>query len=160
MPNENQKIGNDGVNVDTDSYNTLTSELAKSEYSNVESSMNKRENEESEMLAREVNPEKGELTKSLTKANQITADGKNTLEKNDKAQQNFIDQNSKQQALQRRKNEKYDKEAEALVYADRKSTADTSPIWNLHFAGKPGKLQRNAVNKMFFKPETLRNVRL
>lgn len=121
MPNENQKIGNDGVNVDTDSYNTLTSELAKSEYSNVESSMNKRENEESEMLAREVNAEKGELTKSLTKANQITADGKNTLEKNDKAQQNFIDQNSKQQALQRRKNEKYDKEAEALVYASAKA---------------------------------------
>ena len=46
-------MGNDDVKVDTDSCNTISSDLAKSEYTNVDSSMNKTENEESEMIARE-----------------------------------------------------------------------------------------------------------
>ena len=78
-------IENDDDKADTNSYNSLSSDLAKSEYTNVESSMNKGENEESEMLAQEVNAVTGELTKSDTKVNQIVADEKNTQEESDES---------------------------------------------------------------------------
>ena len=176
-------IENDDDKADTDFYNTMSSDQAKSEYTNVESS--KGENEESDMLAQEVNAVMGGLTQSDTnKVNQIVADEKNTQAESDEspkyepgtstddnvivsidrgketgnqsqgrptsvpadvtliedkeepetsynslhrisndvweiiqqAQQNFTDKNAKQQALQWRKNEKYNKEAENTTW--------------------------------------------
>lgn len=52
----------------------LSSDLAKCLYTNVESSINKLENKESEMLAQEANVEMGALTISDTKVYQIVAD--------------------------------------------------------------------------------------
>lgn len=74
-------IENNGDNVDTDSHNILSSELAKCLYTNVESSINMLENKESEMLAQEANVEMGALTISDTKVHQIVADETNAQEK-------------------------------------------------------------------------------
>ena len=226
-------IENDDDKADTDFYNTMSSDQAKSEYTNVESS--KGENEESDMLAQEVNAVMGGLTQSDTnKVNQIVADEKNTQAESDEspkyepgtstddnvivsidrgketgnqsqgrptsvpadvtliedkeepetsynslhrisndvweiiqqAQQNFTDKNAKQQALQWRKNEKYNKEAENTtwqpqvmsqpIHANGPSAANTSAISNLYFGGnvtqtKPGNLQSNTVHSVFFK---------
>ncbi|XP_015780131.1 PREDICTED: uncharacterized protein DDB_G0283357-like [Acropora digitifera] len=226
-------IENDDDKADTDFYNTLSSDQAKSEYTNVESS--KGENEESDMLAQEVNAVVGELTQSDTnKVNQIVADEKNTQAESDEspkyepatstddnvivsidrgketgnqsqerstsvpaevtliedkeepetsynslhrisndvweiiqqAEQNFTNKNAKQQALQWRKNEKYNKEAENTtwqpqvmsqpIHANGPSAADTSAISNLYFGGnvtqtKPGNLLSNTVHSVFFK---------
>lgn len=59
----------------------LSSDLAKCLYTNVESSINKLENKESEMLAQEANVEMGALTISDTKVYQIVADETNAQEK-------------------------------------------------------------------------------
>ncbi|KAK2563307.1 hypothetical protein P5673_013678 [Acropora cervicornis] len=226
-------IENDDDKADTDFYNTMSSDQAKSEYTNVESS--KGENEESDMLAQEVNAVMGGLTQSDTnKVNQIVADEKNTQAESDEspkyepgtstddnvivsidrgketgnqsqgrptsvpadvtliedkeepetsynslhrisndvweiiqqAQENFTDKNAKQQALQWRKNEKYNKEAENTtwqpqvmsqpIHANGPSAANTSAISNLYFGGnvtqtKPGNLQSNTVHSVFFK---------
>ncbi|XP_067041852.1 serine-rich adhesin for platelets-like [Acropora muricata] len=226
-------IENDDDKADTDVYNTLSSDQAKSEYTNVESS--KGENEESDMLAQEVNAVVGELTQSDTnKVSQIVADEKNTQAESDESpkyepgtstddnvivsidrgketgnqsqerstsvpaevtliedkeepqtsynslhrisndvweiiqqgQQNFTDKNAKQQALQWRKNEKYNKEAENTtwqpqvmsqpIHANGPSAANTSAISNLYFGGnvtqtKPGNLLSNTVHSVFFK---------
>ena len=71
-------IENDDDKSDTDPYNTLSSDLAKSEYTNVENSMNEGENEESEMLGKEVNDLMGTLTKSDAEVNQFVGGGKET----------------------------------------------------------------------------------
>ena len=76
-------IDNVDRKADTDSYSTLTSDAAKSEYTNVESSINEGANEESQMLGEEVNNLLGALTKSDSRINEVVAGGKKPEEGND-----------------------------------------------------------------------------
>ena len=55
---------------DTDSYNTLSSDEAKNEYTNVENSISEGANEESQLLGKEVNDVLGALTRSDSRINQ------------------------------------------------------------------------------------------
>ena len=71
-------IDNDDGKVDTDSYSTLSSDAAKSEYTNVESSMNEGAKEESQIVGKEVNDVMGALTKSDSKINQFVGGGRQT----------------------------------------------------------------------------------
>ena len=56
---------------DTDSYNTLGSDEAKVEYANVANSINEGENEEFQMIGKEVNDVLGALTKSDSRISQV-----------------------------------------------------------------------------------------
>ncbi|XP_022801074.1 uncharacterized protein LOC111338809 [Stylophora pistillata] len=56
---------------DTDSYNTLGSNEAKLEYTNVANSLNEGENEEFQMVGKEVNDVLGALTKSDSRISQV-----------------------------------------------------------------------------------------
>ena len=60
---------------DTDSYNTLSSDEAKNEYTSVENSIGEGANEESELLGKEVTDVLGALTKSDSRINRV-ADAK------------------------------------------------------------------------------------
>lgn len=66
-------IDNADGKTDTDPYSTLSSDVAKSEYTNVESSINEGANEESQLLGKEVNDVLGALTKSDSRINQVVA---------------------------------------------------------------------------------------
>lgn len=57
---------------DTDSYNTLSSDEAKNEYTSVENSISEGANEESQLLGKEVNDVLGALTRSDSTINQVT----------------------------------------------------------------------------------------
>lgn len=76
-------IDKDDGKADTDSYNTLSSDLAKSEYANVESSINEGENEESQLLDKEVNDVMGALTKSDSRIKQFVGGVRETPGKSD-----------------------------------------------------------------------------
>lgn len=76
-------IDNDDGKADTDSYSTLSSDVAKSEYTNVESSINEGANEETQMLGKEVNDVMGALTKSDSKIDQLVTGDKEPQVQND-----------------------------------------------------------------------------
>ena len=70
--------------LDTDPYSTLTSDAAKSEYTNVENSMHEGENEESQMVSEEVKNVMGALMKSDSRINQFVAGEKQPLEESER----------------------------------------------------------------------------
>lgn len=70
--------------LDTDPYSTLTSDAAKSEYTNVENSMHEGENEESQMVSEEVKNLMGALIKSDSRINQVVAGEKQPLQESER----------------------------------------------------------------------------
>ena len=76
-------IDNDDGKADTDPYSTLSSDAAKSEYTNVESSINEGAKEESQIVGKEVNDVMGALTKSDSKINQFVGGDRQTSGQSD-----------------------------------------------------------------------------
>ena len=66
----------DDEESDSYAYNTLSSDAAKNEYTNVENTLNEGASEQSERLGKEVNDVLGTLTKWDSRINQIVGDGR------------------------------------------------------------------------------------